>query len=75
VVPELKHTIKLGRFESEVPDFLEIQERCSTWLEAEAQHERVVNLIRGAGDEVVQLYPPPPTEGLGNEENASKGHS
>jgi hypothetical protein len=59
LVPELKHAIKLGRLEQEVPDFLEIQERCSTWLEAEAQHERVVEEVRGEGDEVVQLYPLP----------------
>jgi hypothetical protein len=41
------------------PSFLEYQTRCSTWLEAEAMHERAVAATREQGDEVEQLYPVP----------------
>ena len=34
-------------------------EHCSTWLEAETQHERVVEGLRRPGYEVVQLEPVP----------------
>ena len=37
-------------------------ERCSTWLEAEAQHEAVIARIAQPGDKIEQLYPLPPAQ-------------
>lgn len=47
-----------------ITECLNICERCSTWLEAEAQHARVVAdlVLENAGDEVVQLWPAPVCE-------------
>jgi len=36
-------------------DFLDIQERCSTWLEAEAQHQRVIDQIREGSDDIEEV--------------------
>jgi hypothetical protein len=37
--------------------FLNEQWRCSTWSEAEAQHQAVINEIREPGEDVEQLFP------------------
>lgn len=35
--------------------FLDLQERCATWLEAESQHERVIREIKQAYDDVEEI--------------------
>jgi hypothetical protein len=37
--------------------WLDYQRRCSTWIEAEKQHEAAVEHVRKTGDDVEQLYP------------------
>jgi len=37
--------------------FLDEQRRCSTWMEAEAQHQAVIDELREPGDDVEQLFP------------------
>lgn len=50
-----------GRSMGKYRESLDTCERCSTWLEAEAQHEREVQALLAAepGDEVIQLWPAP----------------
>lgn len=36
-------------------EFLDIQERCATWLEAEAQHRRIVEQIREPDDPIEDI--------------------
>lgn len=43
---------------------LDLCERCSTWTQAEAQHERVVKEVGEPGDDIEQLYPVPAEEAI-----------
>ena len=46
-------------FDRDVSDFLDEQERCATWLEAEVQHQAMIDKLREAHDDVEQLEPKP----------------
>jgi hypothetical protein len=39
-------------------EFVDIQRRCSTWDEAEAQHQSVLDELRQSSDEIEELFPP-----------------
>lgn len=36
-------------------DFQEIQMRCSTWPEAEAQHQKIIDEIKRSGDDIEEI--------------------
>jgi len=58
-MPEMLHPVRLGRRARLMREWTDVQERCSTWTQAEAQHDRVVEELREPWDEVVQLWPEP----------------
>jgi hypothetical protein len=52
------HT-EIGRVDFPVRDkFLDIQERCATWDEAVAQHERVIGQVKQPGDPIEEILEP-----------------
>lgn len=40
-------------------EFLQFGNRCSTWLEAEAEHAKVIEEIRDSSDGIEELWPEP----------------
>jgi len=60
VFVENPHTVELlGKEITLNSDFLDIQERCSTWLEAEAQHQRVIDEIKQPSDSIEEIEATP----------------
>ncbi len=58
-----------------VSDFLDIQERCSTWLEAEAQHAKIVVEVGQLHDDVEEIDPKDPAKVVEEELKEANGKS